>query len=67
MKKIVYMGTPNYAKEILQALIKDTQIEIPLVLSQPDRKAGRKGELKAPEVKVLAEEEGLKVLQPEKL
>lgn len=61
------MGTPNYAKEILQALIKDTQIEIPLVLSQPDRKAGRKGELKAPEVKVLAEEEGLKVLQPEKL
>jgi methionyl-tRNA formyltransferase len=67
MKQIVYMGTPHYAKEILQALIEDEQIEIPLVLSQPDRKAGRKGELKAPEVKVLAEEHGLKVLQPERL
>jgi methionyl-tRNA formyltransferase len=67
MKKIVYMGTPHYAKEILQALIEDEQIEIPLVLSQPDRKAGRKGELKAPEVKVLAQEHGLKILQPERL
>ncbi|CAA6802144.1 MAG: Methionyl-tRNA formyltransferase (EC [uncultured Sulfurovum sp.] len=67
MKKIVYMGTPHYAKEILQTLIDDEQIEISLVLSQPDRKAGRKGELKAPEVKVLAEEHGLKILQPERL
>jgi len=61
------MGTPHYAKEILQTLIDDEDIEIPLVLSQPDRKAGRKGELKAPEVKVLAEEHGFKILQPEKL
>ena len=67
MKKIVYMGTPHYAKEILQALVNDEKIEIPLVVSQPDRKAGRKGELKAPEVKVLALEEGLTLLQPEKL
>ena len=61
------MGTPHYAKEILQTLIDDEQIEIPLVLSQPDRKAGRKGELKAPEVKVLAVEHGLNILQPERL
>ena len=67
MKKIVYMGTPHYAKEILQTLIDDEKLEIPLVLSQPDRKAGRKGELKAPEVKVLAQEHNLEVLQPEKL
>lgn len=67
MKKIVYMGTPHYAKEILQTLIDDEEIEIPLVLSQPDRKAGRKGELKAPDVKVLALEHDLKILQPEKL
>lgn len=67
MKKIVYMGTPHYAKEILQTLIDDEQIEIPLVLSQPDRKAGRKNELKAPEVKVLAKKQGLKILQPERL
>jgi methionyl-tRNA formyltransferase len=61
------MGTPHYAREILQILINDEEIEIPLVLSQPDRKAGRKNELKAPEVKVLVEECGLKILQPEKL
>jgi len=67
VKKIVYMGTPHYAKEILQTLIDDEEIEIPLVISQPDRKAGRKGELKAPDVKVLANEHNLKILQPQKL
>ena len=61
------MGTPYYAKEILQALIDDKEITIPLVITQPDRKAGRRGELKAPEVKVLAQENGLAILQPEKL
>ena len=67
MKRVVYMGTPHYAKEILSTLIEDEEIEIPLVLSQPDRKAGRKGELKAPEVKILAEEYGVEILQPERL
>ncbi|RUM68026.1 MAG: methionyl-tRNA formyltransferase [Sulfurovum sp.] len=67
MVKIVYMGTPHYAKEILQTLIDDEKIEIPLVLTQPDRKAGRKGELKAPDVKRLALEHNLSILQPEKL
>jgi methionyl-tRNA formyltransferase len=61
------MGTPHYAKEILETLIADDKIEIPLVLTQPDRKAGRKGELKAPDVKVLAQEHKLEVLQPQKL
>ena len=67
MKRVVYMGTPHYAKEILQALIDDEAVEIPLVISQPDRKAGRKGELKAPEVKLLAQEHNLNLLQPQKL
>lgn len=61
------MGTPHYAREILQVLIEDEALDIPLVLSQPDRKAGRKNELKAPEVKLLALAHGLKILQPEKL
>jgi len=61
------MGTPHYAKEILQTLIDDEAIEIPLVISQPDKKAGRKGELKSPEVKVLAQAHHLSILQPEKL
>ena len=67
MIRIVYMGTPHYAKEILQTLIDDSKIEIPLVLTQPDRKAGRKNQLKAPDVKKLALEYNLKILQPERL
>jgi len=67
LKKVVYMGTPHYAKEILQTLIDDKQIEVPLVLTQPDRKAGRKNALKAPDVKLLALEYNLQILQPEKL
>jgi hypothetical protein len=61
------MGTPHYAKEILQTLIDDREIEIPLVITQPDRKAGRRGDLKPPAVKVLAEKYDLEILQPEKL
>lgn len=61
------MGTPKYAKEILQALIDDEKVEVTLVLTQPDRKAGRKGVLKAPDVKVLSLEHNLKILQPERL
>ncbi len=61
------MGTPHYAKEILQTLIDDDKIEVPLVITQPDRKAGRKKELKSPEVKVLAIEYDLNILQPERL
>lgn len=67
LRRVVYMGTPYYAKEILQSLINDENIDVPLVITQPDRKAGRKGELKSPEVKVLAEAYNLEILQPEKL
>jgi methionyl-tRNA formyltransferase len=67
LKRVVYMGTPHYAKEILQTLIDDELIEIPLVITQPDRKAGRKGELKPPAVKSLAREYDLEILQPERL
>jgi methionyl-tRNA formyltransferase len=61
------MGTPHYAKEILEELIQDKDIEISLVLTQPDRRAGRKNQLKPPEVKLLALEHNLKILQPQKL
>ena len=67
LRRVVYMGTPHYAKEILQSLIDDEKIEISLVITQPDRKAGRKGELKSPEVKVLAQEYDLEIIQPQKL
>ncbi|HFU77426.1 MAG TPA: methionyl-tRNA formyltransferase, partial [Epsilonproteobacteria bacterium] len=65
--KIVYMGTPHYAKEILEALINAEDMEVTLVLTQPDRPVGRKKVLTPPPVKVLAEEYGIEVLQPNRL
>ena len=64
---IVYMGTPHYAKEILHTLIEAEDIEVPLVLTQPDRPVGRKKVLTPPPVKALALEKGIDVLQPNRL
>lgn len=66
-KKIVYMGTPLYAKEILQVLIDAEDFDISLVITQPDRPVGRKNVVTPPPVKVLAEAHKIKILQPEKL
>jgi len=65
--KIVYMGTPQYAKEILETLIEAEDMDVSLVLTQPDRPVGRKKTLTAPPVKVLAEAHAIKVLQPHRL
>jgi len=67
MKKIVFMGTPEYAKVILNSLILDKDVEVNLVLTQPDRPVGRKKVLTPPSVKVLAQENDISVLQPENL
>jgi len=65
--KIVYMGTPQYAKEILNTLIEAEDMEVSLVLTQPDRPVGRKKVLTPPPVKVLALEHGIDVRQPNRL
>lgn len=66
-KKIVYMGTPHYAREILDTLIQAEDMEVSLVLTQPDRPVGRKKVLTPPPVKIVAEENGIQVLQPNRL
>ena len=65
--KIVYMGTPPYAKEILEALVNAKDMEVSLILTQPDRPVGRKKILTPPPVKVLGQEHGIEVLQPNRL
>jgi methionyl-tRNA formyltransferase len=64
---IVYMGTPHYAAEILKTLLDADDMDVSLVLTQPDRPVGRKKILTPPPVKVLAEEHGIKILQPSRL
>jgi methionyl-tRNA formyltransferase len=64
--KLVFCGTPEFAVPSLQALV-DTGHEVALVLTQPDRPAGRKMEMQVPAVKQLALTLRLPVMQPEKL
>lgn len=64
--KIIFAGTPEFAVPALAALI-DAGHQIVMVLTQPDRPAGRGMKLKPSPVKVLAEQNGLLVFQPETL
>lgn len=64
--KIIYAGTPEFAVPALAALIQSSH-EVSLVLTQPDRPAGRGMKLKPSPVKSLALEHNIPVLQPETL
>ncbi|MCK9373849.1 MAG: methionyl-tRNA formyltransferase [Sulfuricurvum sp.] len=67
MTRIIFMGTPDYAAAILQSLIAASDIEVVAVYTQPDKPVGRKAVLTPPPVKVLAQEAGIRVLQPARL
>ncbi len=67
MNKVIFMGTPEFSVPILQALIDDETLEVTAVVTQPDRKVGRKQILTPSPVKQLAETYEIPVLQPEKL
>ncbi|WP_085992437.1 methionyl-tRNA formyltransferase [Oceanobacillus senegalensis] len=66
MKRIVFMGTPDFSVPVLQALI-GTEYEVVLVVTQPDRPKGRKRAITPPPVKVEAEKHGIPVFQPDKI
>lgn len=62
--RIVFMGTPDFAVPSLQALL-DGPDQVVAVVCQPDRERGRGKVLSPPPVKVLAEQHGLPILQPQ--
>ena len=64
--RVIFMGSPAFAVPSLERLMADGHA-IPLVVTQPDRPAGRGQNLRPPPVKMVAERHGLRVLQPEKL
>ena len=64
--RIVFMGTPDFAANVLQKLI-DEKYDIALVVSQPDRPVGRKKELFPTPVKKVALENHIPIFQPEKI
>ncbi len=61
--KIVFAGTPEFARVALQHL-HEAGFEVPLVLTQPDRPAGRGMKLQASPVKQYALAHGMAVAQP---
>ena len=63
--RIVFMGSPDFSLPSLRSLAQAYQVVG--VVTQPDRASGRGRELKAPPVKLLAQELGIPVIQPEKL
>lgn len=67
MKSVVFMGTPQFAVPILQALIDSPDYDVLAVVTQPDRRVGRKHRLTASPVKEAALASGVDVLQPEKI
>lgn len=64
--KIVFMGTPDFARDSLSAIY-DAGHEIPAVVTVPDKPKGRGMKLIPCEVKEYAIEKNIKVYQPEKL
>jgi len=63
--RIVFLGTANFAVPALSALARKHRIQ--LVITQPDRPAGRGRTLRKPPVKEEAERLGLRIVQPEKV
>ena len=64
--KIIFMGTPDFAKESLEALY-NAKYEILAVVTNPDRPKGRGMKMIASPVKEFALEKGIKIYQPEKV
>ena len=67
MKKVIFMGTPEFSTGVLKRLIEDDTVEVIAVVTQPDRAVGRKKIITPTPVKVVALEHDISVYQPEKL
>lgn len=65
--RIVFMGTPEFAVGILDAIVKDGKHEVVGVITAVDKPAGRGQKIKYSAVKEYAIEKGLRLLQPSNL
>lgn len=64
-KKVVFMGTPDFAVPVLKKLIENTNVV--LVVTQPDKKVGRHQILEATPIKKVALENNIPVFEPTKI
>ena len=63
--KVIFMGTPDFAVPVLEGLIEN--YEVVLVVSQPDKRVGRKQELRNTPIKEVALKNNIPVFQPTKI
>ena len=63
--KICFMGTPSFARTVLEAL--DKEYNVVLCCCQPDKPVGRKKIITPPPSKVYAVEHGIDVFQPDSM
>lgn len=61
--RVIFMGTPDFAVPALQRLAASDLCDVALVVTQPDRAAGRGKKLQSPPVKLAADDLGLTVVQ----
>lgn len=66
MTSIIFMGTPEFSVPVLEGLI-NHGYEIKAVVTQPDKKVGRKQKITKSPAKIAAEKHDLPVFQPIKL
>jgi len=64
---VIFMGTPEYAKEILDALIEEPSVNVVAVYTQPDKPVGRKKIMSESAVKTLAKKNSIEIYQPQRL
>lgn len=68
-KKVLFMGTPSYATEILKELLNNKNYEVIGIFTQEDKPVGRKQVLTPPHIKqyCLEHDINIPILQPKKL
>ncbi|MDP2090388.1 MAG: methionyl-tRNA formyltransferase [Candidatus Gracilibacteria bacterium] len=64
--KIAFFGTGEFSKNILDGILKNGNIDVQLVVSQPDKPVGRNKVIEETPIKQLAKLHNIKVLQPER-
>ena len=64
--KIIFLGTPHFAENVLQNLI-ESKHQVVAVVCQPDKPVGRKQVLEAPPTKILAQKHNIPVYQFNKI
>ena len=65
--RIIFAGTPEFAVPSLKTLLEDDNFRVSAIITQPDKKRGRKQILTSPPVKQVAEKHSIPVYQPDNI